>query len=223
MSGEPPQVYGDGEEAEVTADSITEAPEEVAERDRSRSGTTTISLTDVVRRITRRRWDDVNDLAEELASALRSVRVKINGPLSLNLSKGQAAIQLNSEPDPEGSDVPLIEEVSGGGSGRGSSVGIGANGALQPSSLGESFTGGSGVGGEGGGGGGIPCAIVSGSGDTYQVSLYEDGVAGGVTQTVEAIQLQIDEAETIPAGTWTFASLVNEIYYIQVPVWAEEE
>ncbi len=68
-------------------------------------------------------------------------------------------------------------------------------------------------------GGGIPCKILSGTGDTYLVDLYENGVDKPATKQVEVIQLQIDEAEQIPEGTWTFASKIKERYYVQVSVW----
>jgi hypothetical protein len=71
-----------------------------------------------------------------------------------------------------------------------------------------------------GAGGGIPGRIVSGGpGDTYTVSLYENGLAGGVTATVPVKQLQIDPAETIPVGTWTLVSKIGSGYVMQVPVW----
>jgi hypothetical protein len=70
-----------------------------------------------------------------------------------------------------------------------------------------------------GGGGGVPGQIVSGSGDTYDVDLYEKGVAAGVTKTVSVTQLQIDPAETINAGTWTLVTQAGDGYFMQVPVW----
>lgn len=51
-----------------------------------------------------------------------------------------------------------------------------------------------------------PGVVVSGSGDTYRVRLYpnglNDGSSGGSTLTVTAKQLQIASTEAIPAGTW---------------------
>jgi hypothetical protein len=61
--------------------------------------------------------------------------------------------------------------------------------------------------------------VVSGSGDTYQVTVYPNGLSGA-TETVEVTQLQIDAAETIPAGTWAMVTqLADGAYTMQVPVW----
>ena len=67
-------------------------------------------------------------------------------------------------------------------------------------------------------GGGIPCEIVSGSGKNYSIKIYPQGLSGP-TQLVAAQQLQISNEETIPPGTWAFASKSGVIYFIQVPVW----
>jgi len=51
-----------------------------------------------------------------------------------------------------------------------------------------------------------PGVVVSGTGDTYRVRLYPNGLndasSGGSTLTETVKQLQIATAETIPAGTW---------------------
>ena len=71
----------------------------------------------------------------------------------------------------------------------------------------------------GGGGGGFPGQVVSGSGSTYQVNVYPAGT-GGAAVLVSVKQLQIDPAETIPAGTWTTVVQTSDgSYSMQVPVW----
>ena len=61
--------------------------------------------------------------------------------------------------------------------------------------------------------------IVSGSGDTYTVNVYENGLSSGaVTRSVR--QLQIDSGDTIPAGTWAMIGKGKDgSYFMQVPVW----
>lgn len=76
--------------------------------------------------------------------------------------------------------------------------------------------------------------VVSGSGQFYQVDLYGNGLYGNVlpsgviqnpvdkqdpTVTVDAIQLQIDDDETIEPGTQVLLVRVGKRYYMQVPVW----
>lgn len=59
--------------------------------------------------------------------------------------------------------------------------------------------------------------VQSGSGDTYQVQLV-----GKQPKTVTAKQGQIATAETIPAGTFVILAVVDEQYYMQVPVWMDD-
>jgi hypothetical protein len=70
-----------------------------------------------------------------------------------------------------------------------------------------------------GGSGGIPGAIVSGSGDTYQVTLYENGITEDATKTVEVKQLQIT-GDDLDAGTEVVVYLGSDgVYFMQHPVW----
>ena len=76
-----------------------------------------------------------------------------------------------------------------------------------------------------GGGGGVPCQITAGGpGNEYTADLYPDGITGTAV-SASVYQLDIDAAETIPAGTWTMANSVEEgdpavtTWYIQVPIW----
>jgi len=71
----------------------------------------------------------------------------------------------------------------------------------------------------GGTGGGFVGKVVSGSGSSYQVDLYENGPGNSATRRVSATQLQIDSAATIPAGTWALVAEVDRAFFIQVPVW----
>ena len=79
----------------------------------------------------------------------------------------------------------------------------------------------------GGGAGATVGQVVSGTGDTYQVTLYSNGPDntpddGG---PVEVKVLMIDPNDTIPVDTWLFGILQLEdgdgdpLYYAQPPVW----
>jgi hypothetical protein len=72
------------------------------------------------------------------------------------------------------------------------------------------------------GGGGFPGRVISGSGSTYQVAVYESGLSGAPT-TRTVTQLQIAEGEAVPAGTWAIVGKVGASYFMQVPVWLEDE
>ncbi len=66
--------------------------------------------------------------------------------------------------------------------------------------------------------GAFPGKVLSGSGGTYEVAVYESGPSSDpVTRTVT--QLQIQEDETIPADTWVMVGKVRGDYFMQVPVW----
>lgn len=79
------------------------------------------------------------------------------------------------------------------------------------------------------GGGGTFAKILSGSGDTYQVGLYENGPDAAQTQAVEATCVQILATETIPVDTWvvvitipafTVGVIFNPAqYFFSVPIW----
>jgi hypothetical protein len=95
-----------------------------------------------------------------------------------------------------------------------------------------------GVSGGAGGGGGTPGIVadyvgffVDGDGNTsdtaqiYNVNIYKKGF-NGVATLIQAIQMQIDDTDTIPAGTAVeIVSVVNAVgtveYYMQVPVWID--
>ncbi len=73
-----------------------------------------------------------------------------------------------------------------------------------------------------------PAKVVSGTGNTYTCMVYEKGILKPGREIENIKQLQIDDGETIPEGTWCFVhSVVDkesktvfiENWYIQVPVW----
>lgn len=72
-----------------------------------------------------------------------------------------------------------------------------------------------------GGAGGIPGKVVSGSGDTYVMTLYPNGLSGD-TETATVKQLQIASGSSIPADTWAVVSVSGDEYVMQVPVWLED-
>ena len=78
----------------------------------------------------------------------------------------------------------------------------------------------------GGGGGGLPGQVTSGSGSTYQVTVYRQGLAGP-GESVSVRQLSIASDESIDAGTWvivvqTTADDGTVSYYMQHPVWGPD-
>ena len=56
----------------------------------------------------------------------------------------------------------------------------------------------------------IPGQVVSGTGATYQVAIYQQGLSGG-SNLVEVTQLGIDPSETIPAGTWAMVTQITSV------------
>lgn len=73
--------------------------------------------------------------------------------------------------------------------------------------------------GGGGGGGGVPAQITGGGpGQSYSADVYPDGLSGE-SESVIITQLEIDAAESIPAGTWVIAVQAGEEWYCQVAVW----
>ncbi len=65
----------------------------------------------------------------------------------------------------------------------------------------------------------FPGKVVSGSGATYSVDIYQNGLSQTATR-VTVTQLQIDASETIPADTWATVTRQSDgSYFMQVPVW----
>jgi hypothetical protein len=64
----------------------------------------------------------------------------------------------------------------------------------------------------------FPGKVISGSGSTYTVAIYEAGPAGG-SRNVSVTQLQISSSETIPANTWAIVTKNGSAYSMQVAVW----
>ncbi len=81
----------------------------------------------------------------------------------------------------------------------------------------------------GGGGSVVPAQITSGTGDTYQATLYPNGPDGTAGDSVTFKQLQIDDDQTIPSGTWVLAvkgkipasngTPAQTVFLGQAPVW----
>jgi hypothetical protein len=65
----------------------------------------------------------------------------------------------------------------------------------------------------------VPGQISSGSGNTYNVNLFENGSTSASTRTVSVKQLQISGSETIPSGTWVVVYQVGSEFFMQTPVW----
>lgn len=213
-------LLGDGpppaEPLEETPEVVPEVPRPAKTPDTSQDSTTRMRILSLANRVVRKSWDSVNDLAEELSSAFKDLKVEVTSPLRLNVPAGQTPIKINQAQKPTDTKTKKVVEL-----GDGNHIQIDPLGAIKASGDRTPATTASGN-SSSGGGGGTPCQIVSGSGDTYTADLYASGTGAASTSTVTVTQLSIAEDETIPAGTWAIATLVGEDYYIQVPVWAEE-
>lgn len=94
----------------------------------------------------------------------------------------------------------------------------GPNGSLQPVFGGSGSSGGS---SSGSSGNVFPATIASGTGSTYTVSVYRDG-RSGIASTETATHPQIDDDETIPAGTKCQVVQTGSTYEIMgVATWLE--
>lgn len=71
----------------------------------------------------------------------------------------------------------------------------------------------------GGAGGGVMGQVTGGSGSSYTVSLYGNGLGAGPTATVTATVPQILGSETVPSGTYVLVATAGNEYSFQPPVW----
>jgi hypothetical protein len=178
---------------------------------------------DQAMRLLRERWGSPNELAEEIFAILTSdVPVRIDSPVVItaegsdrsppltvrNFGQDDAMVRFERRRLP---DVAISYD---GGDGDGEEVtefyGDGSTESIDPET------------GEGTpstqGGGGLAGVVVSGSGDTYQVDTYPQGLsAPPVRRTVR--QLQIAEGEAVPAGTFALVVQAGGEFYMQVPTW----
>lgn len=190
-------------------------------------------MRDQAPRLIREKWADPNELAEEIYAIWTSDKgVTLDGPVTINNttggssltinqgSVGDTAIEINNNPaDIDLGDVGdvVIEDnsttiIDGGG---------GVEFFDDPPDEPEEPQEGEGE-SQGGGGGGTPGKVISGSGQTYQVTLYPSGPAGAAGQTVSVTQLDIASDAAIPEDTWTIVTQSGGSYYMQVPVWLED-
>lgn len=189
-------------------------------------------LRDEALRLLREKWQNPTLLAEELYTILNSdLPLNIDGPVTINNPPGstEPGLTINQE---GGGDIAFQINKNNGD---------GTQSIVQLSYTGDTLVFDGPITDpedpdadednteeqtpESSGGGSIPCRVVShiGSGASYQIALYEQGVDLGITQTVTATQLQIAADAEIPEGTWTFANKISrtggDVFYIQVPVW----
>ena len=182
-------------------------------------------------RLMRTTWEGphgANELALEIFSIFGVGTVVIDGPL-----------HLTANPDePTNTTPPLTIDIPTGGSS--TPIATKTNGVTTPLST-------------GGGGGAQPTyivanfppasdadkaalasfslagVVVSGSGSVYIMTVYPYG-PGNTGYNVTVNQLQISNAETIPAGTWALVvgypmksgNTITTSYYMQVGVWLSD-
>lgn len=186
-------------------------------------------------RLMREDWGSPKELAEEVYAILNSDEpIEIDSPVTITNTTNSPpltlrqfggtdnGIRIEKYPEPPGEfdDVPPLEFPD--------DVGleiltlIGTDGTIEtgtgdPTDDDDPTT----VAIESGGGGGFPGKIISGSGSSYQVDVYEDGLTESPTRRT-VTQLQIDSSETIPANTWALVGKIGDEYFMAVPVWLEE-
>lgn len=161
-------------------------------------------LADQAFRLLREEWQNPLDLAQEIYLILRNKDpLQIDGPVQITNPTDLPAVSIANTGQDGKADIFNIT--------RPADPNLTFNdlfpGVASPTSSAPATPG----------GGGTPGKIVSGSGANYKVQLYPDGVTP--KSTVDAVQLQIDPAEKIPAGTWVSATKVGAKYVLFVPVW----
>lgn len=203
-------------------------------------------MKDQAPRLTRERWADVNELAEEIyAIWMSEVPVKFDSPIVINnetrgpamtINQGGTSDQtiiINRNPGP---GDPLPPGYPPGSPGGGDTIFIdnsvtiiNYDGVPEPHpdpppppedpqpGTGDTINL---------GGGGFPGKVISKvSGAIYDVAVYESGLSQSPT-TRRVTQLQIHEDATIPADTWTIVgqagSGANLSRFMSVPVWLED-
>lgn len=178
-------------------------------------------LKDAVVRLMREKWKDANELAEEITAIFNSEEpMTFDGPITINNNTDGPAITINNGstgdtisinnhpiPPPQFPGYPPVNIPDIGGTI--TNVTINNQGQSSNQTV------------VSGGGGGFPGQIISGSGNTYSVAVYESSLSGSpITRSVR--QLQIDPSATIPPDSWVMVGKVGPDYFMQFPVWVEE-
>lgn len=192
-------------------------------------------------RLLRKKWVNPMQLAREIFAILNSDDpIEITSPVTIDNSTtepgitinqtggNQTVIQTNAVPAPSTTNseiklppVPNVGEYqitqyyyNGTGETWSGDNGTNDTGGPRP----PNPRPGTGTPTNSGGGGGIPGKVVSGSGSTYIMEIYPDGLSGNAI-TVTATQLDIFATAVIPADRWTLVSKIGDVYYMQFPVW----
>jgi hypothetical protein len=187
-------------------------------------------------RLRRQKWANVQMFADEMIALLSSdAPIEIDSPIVINNDTNQSPITINNhsnsddditinrypEPPidlpeippfdfPDGvGDVIIIHINDDGIEVEDAPADDPSNPTPRPSSTPS-------------GGGGLPGVVVSGTGDSYEVDVYEDGLDLPATRRTVR-QLQIDSSETIPEGTWAVVNKMTlpsgeDFYFMQVAV-----
>ncbi len=66
----------------------------------------------------------------------------------------------------------------------------------------------------------IPIRIISGSGNKYSAYGYKKGILKDPV-VISVVMIDIDSTETIPPGTWWFATKSGHKYLMQMPIWVQ--
>ena len=157
-------------------------------------------------RLLRTKWTTADLLAEELYALFGQDNLEIDGPVTIENDTLDPAITIIAHDFEDDASIAFKRPGSTDET-LGKPKGTDADG----DPVDESPTIGA--------GGGIPAKIISGSGSTYTIDLYQNGTGEAASDRVTATQLQILSTETIPADTWTLATKIAGSYYFQVAVW----
>jgi len=164
-------------------------------------------------RLMRTNWKSIDELAKELYALFTSnIPVRIEGGLEIVKQTGRPPLKIIDRLQPSSTDGLLALESNDQSKeltydDLGLLSGSESDGSDLSNLISQRQVQGQIIG-----------VIVSGTGSNYQVDLYKQGYPGPSSR-VSAIQLQIDPADSVPAGTFTMVSQVGTQYYFQASVW----
>lgn len=172
-------------------------------------------------RLLRETWPNPTTLAQELYAIFDDTNPVSSGPIAISPPPPPPSIPGMT---PENFAFPPWTPLTfGDGSGQ-TQFQVAPGGGLTISSPSLSFTTPDGQKQQvGGGASSFPGQVQSGGPGQgpYSVNVYQEGL-DGPSVVMDVMQLQIDDSDSIPAGTWVIVAVTDAGSFMQVPVWLED-
>jgi hypothetical protein len=165
---------------------------------------------DQAMRLLREKWPNADLLAEELFAILTAERPTLtNGPIVINNESDQTPLIIRNLGDAPFAIEIITSDPTKEDGFKNAKIDNDGNPVVDEEDEEEAE-----------GGGSVPGQVVSGSGTSYSVQIYENGSGSASTQTVTVRVPNLADGEDLSEGDWLLVSLLaNGTYEALATVW----